>query len=76
MMADEAPVRKRYIEYEYEEEPDDFRDFQFDDISSVAHSELELHREARQYNRVAAYEMPRLSRTLNIVQLCVKLSRS
>ncbi|KAI5800050.1 mitochondrial ribosomal subunit protein-domain-containing protein, partial [Geopyxis carbonaria] len=37
------------------------RPWKFDDISSMAHSELERHREARHYARVAAYEMPRLA---------------
>lgn len=37
------------------------KDWQFDDFSSTAHGELERHREARQYARITAYEMPRLS---------------
>ena len=36
-------------------------DFQGDDITSLAHGELEQHREMRQYARIAAWEMPLLS---------------
>lgn len=42
------------------------KDWEFDDFSSMAHSELERHREARQYARITAYEMPRLSGMLNL----------
>lgn len=37
------------------------KDWEFDDFSTTAHGELERHREARQYARITAYEMPRLS---------------
>lgn len=37
------------------------KDWEFDDFTSKGHSELERHREARQYARITAYEMPRLS---------------
>ncbi|MCJ1371176.1 37S ribosomal protein S24, mitochondrial [Loxospora ochrophaea] len=37
-------------------------DFQGDDISSLAHGELEQHRELRSYARIAAWEMPLLSK--------------
>lgn len=36
-------------------------DFDGDDITSLAHGELEQHREMRQYARIAAWEMPLLS---------------
>ena len=36
-------------------------EFQGDDISSLAHGELEQHREMREYARIAAWEMPLLS---------------
>lgn len=36
--------------------------FEGDDISSLAHADLELHREVREYMRVAAWEMPLLSK--------------
>jgi small subunit ribosomal protein S35 len=39
--------------------PDD--EFKEDDISSLAHAELEQHREMREYARLAAWEMPLLS---------------
>lgn len=35
--------------------------FEFDDFSSMAHDDLEQHREARDYARIAAYEMPLLA---------------
>ncbi|MCJ1407141.1 37S ribosomal protein S24, mitochondrial [Ptychographa xylographoides] len=36
--------------------------FEGDDISSIAHGELEQHRELREYARVTAWEMPLLSK--------------
>lgn len=39
--------------------PDD--EFEGDDITSLAHGELEQHREMREYARIAAWEMPMLS---------------
>ncbi|KAJ6258895.1 37S ribosomal protein S24 [Drechslerella dactyloides] len=36
-------------------------DWNATDISSMAHAELEEHREARKYARLAVYDMPRLS---------------
>ena len=38
--------------------------FKGDDISSLAHGELEQHREIREMARIAAWEMPLLSSTL------------
>ena len=32
-----------------------------DEITSMAHSEMELHREVREYARIAAWDMPMLS---------------
>ncbi|KAL9033982.1 MAG: hypothetical protein Q9180_005657 [Flavoplaca navasiana] len=37
-------------------------DFEGDDITSTAHGELEQHREIREYARIAAWEMPMLSK--------------
>lgn len=37
--------------------------FDNDDITSLAHGELEQHREMRHYARIAAWEMPLLSST-------------
>ncbi|MCJ1250421.1 37S ribosomal protein S24, mitochondrial [Trapelia coarctata] len=36
--------------------------FEGDDMSSIAHGELEQHRELREYARIAAWEMPLLSK--------------
>ena len=46
-----------------DEEQDTGEDEKFDndDITSLAHSELEQHREMRHYARLAAWEMPLLS---------------
>lgn len=53
------------------DEPDEFGQVEDDeeeldesDISSIAHSELEVHREVREYTRVAAWDMPLLQRKL------------
>ena len=40
-------------------------EFEGDDITSLAHGELEQHREMRQYARIAVWEMPLLYSTLN-----------
>ncbi|KAL8694021.1 MAG: hypothetical protein Q9218_001259 [Villophora microphyllina] len=37
-------------------------DFEGNDITSIAHGELEQHREIREYARIAAWEMPMLSK--------------
>ncbi|KAL9112260.1 MAG: hypothetical protein Q9227_003378 [Pyrenula ochraceoflavens] len=42
-----------------EDGDDEFKD---DDITSMAHAELELHRDIREYTRRAAWEMPFLSK--------------
>jgi len=44
---------------EYESGEDEL--FEGDDMSSIAHGELEQHRELREYARIAAWEMPLLS---------------
>lgn len=36
--------------------------FNDDEITSMAHAEVELHREIREYARIAAWDMPLLSR--------------
>lgn len=38
------------------------KDWEFDDITTAGHAELDQHREAREYARIAAYEMPLLAR--------------
>lgn len=45
--------------------PDD--EFEGDDITSLAHGELEQHREMREYARIAAWEMPMLSSMCSII---------
>lgn len=47
------------------EDPED----EGDDITSTAHGELEQHREIREYTRIAAWEMPLLSRTFEVPPL-------
>jgi len=49
-----------------EDEPQDTGEddlYRGDDITSLAHGELEQHREMREYARIAAWEMPLLSST-------------
>lgn len=41
-------------------------EFEGDDITSIAHGELEQHREIREYMRIAAWEMPMLSSLFSI----------
>lgn len=41
--------------------PEDDPEFEEDDISSLAHGELDQHREFRHYARLAAWEMPLLT---------------
>jgi small subunit ribosomal protein S35 len=41
-----------------EDADDDFHD---DEITSMAHAEVELHREIREYARIAAWDMPLLT---------------
>ena len=54
---------------EYESGEDEL--FEGDDMSSIAHAELEQHRELREYARIAAWEMPLLSSKslLNFLQI-------
>lgn len=49
--------------------PDDDDDFSEDLITSVAESELEVHREIREYTRIAAWELPGLLRTSSLPRL-------
>lgn len=46
-----------------EQESGEDEEFSEDDITSLAHGELEQHREMRHYARIAAWEMPLLSST-------------
>lgn len=45
------------------EQPEEDPEFEEDDISSLAHGELDQHREFRHYARLAAWEMPLLTST-------------
>lgn len=61
-------VRERNRGFWAEEEEDEFSNaedgddtFNDDEITSMAHAELELHREVREYARIAAWDMPLLS---------------
>jgi small subunit ribosomal protein S35 len=54
-----GPARSRRLR---EEEDEDDRPWELDGLTSLAHGELDQHREARHYARIAAYEMPRLAR--------------
>jgi small subunit ribosomal protein S35 len=62
-------VREKRLGFWGEEEDDEFalvedadEAFNDDDITSMAHAELEVHREIREYARIAAWDMPLLSR--------------
>jgi hypothetical protein len=58
----------RVQKYERGQELDEDRNPKFEDISSIAHGELEQHREIRHYARIAAYEMPSLARNAFLLQ--------
>lgn len=45
-----------------EQESGEDEEFEGDDITSLGHGELEQHREMREYARIAAWEMPLLSK--------------
>lgn len=57
---------------EFGQVEDDDDDFNEEDITSVAHSELEVHREMREYARIVAWDMPLLKSML--AQLAAGLS--
>ncbi|KAK2879929.1 hypothetical protein FQN49_000741 [Arthroderma sp. PD_2] len=68
-----------------EEEEDEFmtvtedndEEFYHDDITSMAHAELEEHRELREYARITAWDMPSLSGKLSYFPiLCVNVFES
>ncbi|KAF7593078.1 37S ribosomal protein S24, mitochondrial [Aspergillus hancockii] len=61
-------TREKRLGFWGEEEDDEFalvpdadEQFNDDDITSAAHAELEVHREVREYARIAAWDMPMLS---------------
>lgn len=49
---------------EFGQVEDDDDDIEEEDITSVAHSELEVHREMREYARIVAWDMPLLKSEL------------
>ncbi len=60
-------ARNEDDEFGLVEDQDDFYD---DEITSAAHAEVELHREVREYARIAAWDMPLLSSKRDIVFTC------
>lgn len=65
-------VREKNRGFWAEEEEDEFSNaedgddtFNDDEITSMAHAEMELHREVREYARIAAWDMPLLSSMLS-----------
>ncbi|KAL4932752.1 mitochondrial 37S ribosomal protein mS35 [Aspergillus undulatus] len=62
------PRQKKVNGFWADEEDDEFgivpddTEFYDDEITSMAHAELELHREMREYARIAAWDMPHLSK--------------
>jgi small subunit ribosomal protein S35 len=70
MMPDETTARQKKLKNTFlnmgDPEPFEDEDFEveadtFEDMGSLAHGELEHHREMRHYARLAAWEMPLLS---------------
>lgn len=49
------------VQYTITESPDTLRQIDIENISSLAHRELQQHRELREITRIAAWEMPLLS---------------
>jgi small subunit ribosomal protein S35 len=47
--------------------PEEDPEFEEDDITSLAHGQLEQHREYRHYARLAAWEMPLLTSKFSII---------
>ena len=64
MLTDNRKKREKpgFWNYESDEDLGEDEVFQGDDLSSMGHGELELHREIREYSRYAAWEMPLLSK--------------
>lgn len=65
--------RPRRAGFWSEDEPDDLvnmledgdEEINDDEITSMAHAEMELHREMREYARITAWDMPMLSSKIN-----------
>lgn len=61
-------VKSRQLGFWAEDEPDEFgqvedgdEEINDDEMTSMAHAEVELHREMREYARITAWDMPMLS---------------
>ncbi|KAJ5345002.1 hypothetical protein N7452_003006 [Penicillium brevicompactum] len=62
-------VKSRQLGFWAEDEPDEFgqvedgdEEINDDEMTSMAHAEVELHREMREYARITAWDMPMLSK--------------
>lgn len=69
-------VREKKAGFWAEEEDDEFGlvedaddEFREDEMTSMAHAEVELHRDIREWTRIAAWDMPLLSRTCLFISL-------
>lgn len=54
------------------ENPEEDPEFEEDDITSLAHGQLEQHREYRHYARLAAWEMPLLTSETSILMTLIQ----
>lgn len=54
---------------EEREDPGEDPEFENDDITSIAHGELEQHREMREFARIMAWDMPLLYSTISAKQI-------
>lgn len=50
------------VKYTISEEPEELKEIDMENLSSLAHRELEQHKELREMVRIAAWEMPLLSK--------------
>lgn len=55
----------KYDDDEFAQVEDGDEEIHDDEITSMAHAELELHREMREYARITAWDMPMLSSKTN-----------
>lgn len=69
-------VKTRQTGFWAQDEPDEFghvedgdEEINDDEMTSMAHAEVELHREMREYARITAWDMPMLSSQLNFLPL-------
>ncbi|KAI9368775.1 mitochondrial ribosomal subunit protein-domain-containing protein [Aspergillus egyptiacus] len=75
MTFDEGRLKRNQIGFWADTEVDEFAlvqdqdEVEDDEITSMAHAEVELHREIREYARIAAWDMPFLSKLAQPFQL-------